>query len=32
MLFEDYQKSIPLVVLDGTEDRNEVYTSIYGDT
>ena len=30
--FEDYQKSIPLVVLDGTEDRNEVYTSIYGDT
>ena len=30
--FEDYQESIPLVVLDGTEDRNEVYTSIYGDT
>ena len=30
--FEDYQDSIPLVVLDGTEDRNEVYTSVYGDT
>ena len=30
--FEDYQESIPLVVLDGTENRNEVYASIYGDT
>ena len=30
--FEDYQKDIPLVVLDGTENRNEVYASIYGGT
>lgn len=30
--FEDYQESIPLVVLDGTENRNEVYASIYEDT
>ena len=29
--FEDYQNSISLVVLDGTEDRKEVFSKIYGD-
>ncbi len=29
MFFEDYEKSIPLVVADGTEDRNEIYKEIY---
>lgn len=29
--FDDYQNSLPLVVLDGTEDRKEVFSAIYGD-
>lgn len=29
--FDDYQNSISLVVLDGTEDRKEVFSKIYGD-
>lgn len=29
--FDDYQNSLPLVVLDGTEDRKEVFSKIYGD-
>ena len=31
VFYDNYEKSIPLVVLDGTEDINEVYTGIYGD-
>lgn len=29
ILFPDYEASIPLVVLDGTEDLNVIYASIY---
>lgn len=31
IFFEDYIKSIPLVVLDGTEDMKEVLGRVYGD-
>ncbi len=30
--FTDYEKSIKLVVLDGTEDLNAIYQEIYGRT
>lgn len=29
--FDDYEKNIKLVVLDGTEDMNAIYKEIYGD-
>lgn len=29
--YEDYESSIPLVVLDGTENSSDVYKRVYGD-